>query len=130
PEGVQTRRYSAATTSPAPPSSAGVCVRCATRTRRSSMRTTTASRSGRPNTERGPPHSPAGARFRAQGDRAASSVREWTTSLRAASAEPFTGGLHRRRDGGWREGLALRRSEEHTSELQSRENLVCRLLLE
>src|SRR5690606_41866963 len=25
---------------------------------------------------------------------------------------------------------ALRRSEEHTSELQSRENLVCRLLLE
>src|SRR5690606_39548945 len=26
--------------------------------------------------------------------------------------------------------LALRRSEEHTSELQSRENLVCRLLLE
>src|SRR5690606_40109660 len=26
--------------------------------------------------------------------------------------------------------VALRRSEEHTSELQSRENLVCRLLLE
>src|SRR5690606_41073877 len=26
--------------------------------------------------------------------------------------------------------LSLRRSEEHTSELQSRENLVCRLLLE
>jgi len=26
--------------------------------------------------------------------------------------------------------LALLRSEEHTSELQSRENLVCRLLLE
>src|SRR5690606_40816763 len=26
--------------------------------------------------------------------------------------------------------LELRRSEEHTSELQSRENLVCRLLLE
>src|SRR5690606_41757640 len=26
--------------------------------------------------------------------------------------------------------LAARRSEEHTSELQSRENLVCRLLLE
>src|SRR5436309_2679380 len=26
--------------------------------------------------------------------------------------------------------LALQRSEEHTSELQSRENLVCRLLLE
>src|SRR5215475_14793137 len=27
-------------------------------------------------------------------------------------------------------GLERRRSEEHTSELQSRENLVCRLLLE
>src|SRR5690606_41869886 len=27
-------------------------------------------------------------------------------------------------------GLGLHRSEEHTSELQSRENLVCRLLLE
>src|SRR5690606_39575619 len=27
-------------------------------------------------------------------------------------------------------GVARRRSEEHTSELQSRENLVCRLLLE
>src|SRR5690606_40878305 len=32
------------------------------------------------------------------------------------------------RDGGQR--LAAPRSEEHTSELQSRENLVCRLLLE
>src|SRR5690606_41949596 len=28
------------------------------------------------------------------------------------------------------DGLAEERSEEHTSELQSRENLVCRLLLE
>src|SRR5690606_39734844 len=27
-------------------------------------------------------------------------------------------------------GIAFQRSEEHTSELQSRENLVCRLLLE
>src|SRR5207302_10517071 len=27
-------------------------------------------------------------------------------------------------------GIAVARSEEHTSELQSRENLVCRLLLE
>src|SRR5690606_41317392 len=27
-------------------------------------------------------------------------------------------------------GILLQRSEEHTSELQSRENLVCRLLLE
>src|SRR2546430_9703180 len=29
-----------------------------------------------------------------------------------------------------RRGLGLRRSEEHTSELQSQSNLVCRLLLE
>src|SRR5690606_41019602 len=28
------------------------------------------------------------------------------------------------------EGVGVERSEEHTSELQSRENLVCRLLLE
>src|SRR5215475_16066485 len=34
----------------------------------------------------------------------------------------------RRRLGGWRRHR--QRSEEHTSELQSRENLVCRLLLE
>src|SRR5690606_41204769 len=32
--------------------------------------------------------------------------------------------------GGWRAFMAEKRSEEHTSELQSRENLVCRLLLE
>src|SRR5690606_39280862 len=31
---------------------------------------------------------------------------------------------------GWRLGAVRHRSEEHTSELQSRENLVCRLLLE
>src|SRR5690606_40547100 len=32
--------------------------------------------------------------------------------------------------GNWGLGLLVARSEEHTSELQSRENLVCRLLLE
>src|SRR5437870_5999539 len=32
--------------------------------------------------------------------------------------------------GGWRVARDLRRSEEHTSELQSRGHLVCRLLLE
>src|SRR2546429_2074938 len=32
--------------------------------------------------------------------------------------------------GGWFLGLGLKRSEEHTSELQSRLHLVCRLLLE
>src|SRR5436309_4887695 len=31
---------------------------------------------------------------------------------------------------GWRSNRDISRSEEHTSELQSRENLVCRLLLE
>src|SRR5215475_2773324 len=35
-----------------------------------------------------------------------------------------------RRQGRPRAPVAARRSEEHTSELQSRENLVCRLLLE
>src|SRR5215475_15130912 len=44
------------------------------------------------------------------------------------------GGLRRRRrdqgDGRSKRGRHHRRSEEHTSELQSRENLVCRLLLE
>src|SRR2546430_7666307 len=35
-----------------------------------------------------------------------------------------------RRSGWWRAGRAVRRSEEHTSELQSQSNLVCRLLLE
>src|SRR5690606_42044016 len=36
----------------------------------------------------------------------------------------------RRRDRSLRVSCPTRRSEEHTSELQSRENLVCRLLLE
>src|ERR1035437_10520369 len=31
---------------------------------------------------------------------------------------------------GWPSGPGIRRSEEHTSELQSRQYLVCRLLLE
>src|SRR5690606_27655733 len=38
--------------------------------------------------------------------------------------------VHNLRDGGRRGTLLEVRSEEHTSELQSRENLVCRLLLE
>src|SRR3712207_8271112 len=40
------------------------------------------------------------------------------------------GRLRRRRPAGPHEAPALRRSEEHTSELQSRQYLVCRLLLE
>src|SRR5207249_7851269 len=39
--------------------------------------------------------------------------------------------LHRRRRPRlWRRGVEIHRSEEHTSELQSRFDLVCRLLLE
>src|SRR5690606_39822782 len=38
----------------------------------------------------------------------------WTASIICSSSQPFS----------------RERSEEHTSELQSRENLVCRLLLE
>src|SRR2546430_6012262 len=39
---------------------------------------------------------------------------------------------NRNRRGNWRYGpnMTLQRSEEHTSELQSQSNLVCRLLLE
>src|SRR5690606_40573936 len=40
------------------------------------------------------------------------------------------GRAHRAGDGRARRDRVLLRSEEHTSELQSRENLVCRLLLE
>src|SRR5258708_24977456 len=39
-------------------------------------------------------------------------------------------GDHRERDGRGREGHRPGRSEEHTSELQSPDHLVCRLLLE
>src|SRR5207302_10030400 len=56
----------------------------------------------------------------------------------AGEGVPFRGGVqtsgwpagsrHRRRQG--RNPGCILRSEEHTSELQSRENLVCRLLLE
>src|SRR6185295_20326892 len=39
-------------------------------------------------------------------------------------------GTHKLVDPAWRDGTALGRSEERTSELQSRQYLVCRLLLE
>src|SRR2546427_8382196 len=47
---------------------------------------------------------------------------------RAGAARRSVRGRHRRDRRGARSGL--RRSEEHTSELQSQSNLVCRLLLE
>src|SRR5690606_42026908 len=46
--------------------------------------------------------------------------------LRIASTTPQNAGFAKRRRAG-RQGSAASRSEEHTSELQSRENLVCRL---
>src|SRR2546429_7020649 len=45
---------------------------------------------------------------------------------RASGSQP----RHRERPGGVGPGCAAERSEEHTSELQSRLHLVCRLLLE
>src|SRR5690606_40442844 len=55
--------------------------------------------------------------------------------VRRARRRRAAGGHHRaRRPGASVDALldepAVQRSEEHTSELQSRENLVCRLLLE
>src|SRR5207249_11184883 len=47
-------------------------------------------------------------------------------ALRASAADWPAGGMKARTQDGSREG----RSEEHTSELQSRFDLVCRLLLE
>src|SRR5690606_39407126 len=48
-----------------------------------------------------------------------------------AGSQDVAGSDHRDRGAGRRGGeKRMERSEEHTSELQSRENLVCRLLLE
>src|SRR5256884_1315316 len=43
---------------------------------------------------------------------------------------PGTANLYLRRGAGWAPDIYRNRSEEHTSELQSRLHLVCRLLLE
>src|SRR5438046_7680563 len=47
-----------------------------------------------------------------------------------AEAEQITAWAHAVSGAGEQLGLGVRRSEEHTSELQSLTNLVCRLLLE
>src|SRR5690606_40331734 len=55
----------------------------------------------------------------------------WRTSTSHAAPTPFS--LHRPAQTflpNWHTVWQTTRSEEHTSELQSRENLVCRLLLE
>src|SRR5256886_6291705 len=49
-----------------------------------------------------------------------------TTGLRAGSGPRANGSGH----AAWGSAHASSRSEEHTSELQSQSNLVCRLLLE
>src|SRR2546427_9412415 len=61
----------------------------------------------------------------------------YTTLFRSRGAARGYAALHRRRPRPHphpprvlSERLAARRSEEHTSELQSQSNLVCRLLLE
>src|SRR3712207_8452450 len=50
----------------------------------------------------------------------------YTTLFRSSRG----GGLENQRDRGGRRSCSRPRSEEHTSELQSRQYLVCRLLLE
>src|SRR2546430_8658901 len=52
----------------------------------------------------------------------------YTTLFR--SGEPATGNSSHSPCAGRRQSAASTRSEEHTSELQSQSNLVCRLLLE
>src|SRR2546430_5398526 len=52
----------------------------------------------------------------------------WRRKLRTAHGRVMC--LRERLHGGWRLLRPLRRSEEHTSELQLQSNLVCRLLLE
>src|SRR2546422_3700029 len=51
-------------------------------------------------------------------------------SRRRAHEPRAAGVVDERRVAAPAEGIAVRRSEEHTSELQSRLHLVCRLLLE
>src|SRR5690606_41510182 len=71
-----------------------------------------------------------GSRNRATELEAGTAVTAQAQALRAMGHEvreqPFPSGTHVIR---WTQN-GLERSEEHTSELQSRENLVCRLLLE
>src|SRR5690625_6878901 len=63
-----------------------------------------------------------------------SAVRTRVADRRQAGAAPRTGavqtGCRRRWPAGWVETRQPVRSEEHTSELQSRGHIVCRLLLE
>src|SRR5690606_39669719 len=57
---------------------------------------------------------------------ATTTILSWTKSLHLSF--PMNSCLRQKKT--WFRLIFWRRSEEHTSELQSRENLVCRLLLE
>src|SRR5437773_7869299 len=65
--------------------------------------------------------------FRSKHDRPRDFHREWGVARRASDGRR---GGRLRRDRLGRPRLRLVRSEEHTSELQSHHDLVCRLLLE
>src|SRR5690606_41307288 len=65
----------------------------------------------------------------AQGTRRTSPLRPRARSTIPSAGHPLASGRPRHDPVG-RHATRARRSEEHTSELQSRENLVCRLLLE
>src|SRR5438093_9198200 len=54
----------------------------------------------------------------------------WTLAVARGQLRPHSYPPVLRERAGIRQGLELDRSEEHTSELQSLTNLVCRLLLE
>src|SRR5690554_7633086 len=59
----------------------------------------------------------------------------YTTLFRSPAGRASSGAMFRTAGAGWHSGTGtppqeLSRSEEHTSELQSRPHLVCRLLLE
>src|SRR2546427_4535384 len=54
----------------------------------------------------------------------------YTTLFRSARTADRSGGISSRASGGAHSPSSRARSEEHTSELQSQSNLVCRLLLE
>src|SRR3712207_7968816 len=57
-------------------------------------------------------------------------ARSFSRSMRRRCTATVTSSTSRPTASGWRRVCRLTRSEEHTSELQSRQYLVCRLLLE
>src|SRR5437879_9995368 len=70
------------------------------------------------------------AAVRSQGRRATDGPHARAADRSAARARARADALALSRRNAWRDGRRARRSEEHTSELQSPMYLVCRLLLE